>query len=132
MANSKQILAKIARNARQIGLEVVSESASAVVINNGSNDLTVSYVAASIDSPMGGVDPAVSPFLGIGVGNPGKVKIKSAINTAGDMTDILDSAVAAKVLALCAALANDIRLENSDASASADIRGHADLIGMGQ
>lgn len=133
MANSKQILQKMARNAKMLGLTVNSESQSAVVIENGSNDLTISYVDASFSpSVVGGVDSSVSPFLGIGVGNPGKIKIKSAINTAGDMTDILDSAVAAKVLAMVAALANDIRLENSDASASADIRGHSDIIGLGQ
>jgi len=44
----------------------------------------------------------------------------------------LDSETAAKVLAMCAALANNIMLENSDASFSAEIRGHADLIGLGQ
>lgn len=133
MANSAAILHKLARNAKMLGLTVNSESQSAVVIENGSNDLTISYVDASFSpSVVGGVDSSVSPFLGIGVGNPGKIKIKSAINTVGDMTDILDSAVAAKVLAMVAALANDIRLENSDASASADIRGHSDIIGLGQ
>lgn len=133
MANSAAILHKLARNAKMLGLTVNSESQSAVVIENGSNDLTISYVDASFSpSVVGGVDSSVSPFLGIGVGNPGKIKIKSAINTAGDMTDILNSAVAAKVLAMVAALANDIRLENSDASASADIRGHSDIIGLGQ
>lgn len=132
MANSVQILAKIARNAAQLGLTVNSQSATAVVIENGSNDLTVSYVNASIQSPMGGVDPSVSPFLGIGTGNPGKIKIKSATNANGDMTDILNTATAAKVLAICAAFANDIVLENSDASASAEIRGHSDVVGLGQ
>jgi hypothetical protein len=132
MANKKQILAKIARNAKQIGLTVNSESQTAVVIENGSNDLTVSYVDASIQSPMGGVSDASSPFLGIGIANPGKIKIKSAISTNDNMTDILDSVVAAKVLALCAGKANNIILENSDAAFSAEIPGHPDLLGMGE
>lgn len=132
MANSVQILAKIARDAAQLGLTVNSQTATAVVIENGSNDLTVSYVAASITSPMGGVDPAVSPYLGIGIGNPGKIKIKSAINTAGTIADVLDTLIVAKLLALCAGFANNIVLENSDASFSGEIRGHADLIGLGQ
>lgn len=132
MANSKQILAKIARDAAQLGLTVNSQSQSAVVIENGSNDLTVSYVSASIQAPMGGVDPSVSPYLGVGVANPGKIKVKSAVNTAGTIADVTDSLVAAKVLALCAGFANNILLENSDASFSGEIRGHADLIGMGQ
>ena len=133
MANSKQILQKMARNAKMLGLTVNSESQTAVVINNGSNDLTIGYVDASFSpSVIGGVDSSVSPYLGIGVGNPGKVRIKSAISTNDDMTDILDSAVAAQVLAMCAALANDIVLENSDASFSATLRGHSDIIGLGE
>lgn len=132
MANSKQILAKIARDAAQLGLTVNSQSASAVVIENGSNDLTISYVDASIDAPMGGVSPTASPYLGIGIANPGKIKIKSAITTADTIADVIDSDVAGKVLALCAGFANNIVLENSDAAYSLEIRGHADLIGMGQ
>ena len=131
MANSKQILAKIARNAEQIGLTVNSASDSAVVIENGSNDLTVSYVAASAQSPMGGVDGSVSPFLGIGIAKPGKIKIKSSSTAADNMSDILDSAIAAKVLMLAAGFANNILLENSDATFSAELPGHPDLIGMG-
>lgn len=131
MANRKQILAKIARNAKQIGLTVNSESQTAVVIENGSNDLTISYVDASIQSPMGGVSDSASPFLGIGIANPGKIKIKSAISTNDNMSDVIDSLVAAKVLALCAGHANNILLENSDAAFTGEIPGHPDLLGMG-
>ena len=132
MANSVQILAKIARDAAQLGLTVNSQTASAVVIENGSNDLTISYLPASIMSPQGGVDPTVSPYLGIGVANPGKIQIKSASTANDNITDVLDTLIAAKVLALCAGFANDIHLENLDATFTGDIRGHADLIGMGQ
>jgi hypothetical protein len=133
MANSKQILQKLARNAKMVGLTVNSESQTAVVIENGSNDLTIGYVDASFSpSVVGGVDGSVSPFLGIGVSNPGKIRIKSAVNAAGTIADVLDSSVAAQLLALCASMANDIRLENSDASFAADLRGHSDLLGMGQ
>ncbi len=133
MAQSKAILFKLARNAQVLGMTVVSQSETAVVIDNGSNDLTISYVdAVFTPSVLGGVDPQTSPFLGIGVGNPGQVKIKSAINTAGTAADVLDSLTAAKVLAMCAALANDLIIENSDASFSGQIRGHSDRIGLGQ
>ena len=131
MANSKQVLAKISREAQLMGLTVNSQSASAVVIENGSNDLTVSYDSASIQSPMGGVDPSVSPFLGMGIANPGKIKIKSAVNSAGSVADVLDSMVAAKLLAICSGFANNMILENSDASFRDEIRGHGDLVGMG-
>jgi hypothetical protein len=131
MANSRQILAKISREAKLMGLTVNSESASAIVIENGSNDLTVSYVAASIQSPMGGVDPSVSPFLGVGIAAPGAIKMKSAVSAAGTIADVTDTLVSAKLLAICAGFANDIVLENSDASFSGRIRGHGDLVGMG-
>jgi hypothetical protein len=133
MANSAAILQKLARNAKMLGLTVNSQSQTAVVIENGSNDLTIGYVDASFSpAVVGGVDSSVSPFLGIGVGNPGKIRIKSAANAAGTIADVLDSVVAAKVLAMCASMANDIALENSDASFSAVVRGHSDLIGMGE
>jgi hypothetical protein len=133
MANSAAILQKLARNAKMLGLTVNSQSQTAVVIENGSNDLTIEYVSASFSpAVVGGVDSSVSPFLGIGVGNPGKIRIKSAANAAGTIADVLDSVVAAKVLAMCASMANDIALENSDASFSAVVRGHSDLIGMGE
>lgn len=133
MANSAAILQKLARNAKMLGLTVNSQSQVAVVIENGSNDLTISYVDASFSpAVVGGVDSSVSPFLGIGVGNPGKIKIKSASTAADSIADVIDSAVAAQVLAMCAAMANDIVLENSDATFSANLRGHSDLIGLGQ
>ena len=130
MANSKQILAKIARNAAQQGLTVSAQSQTQVDISNGGNTLKVTYVSASIDSPMGGVDPSVSPFLGIGIANPGKIKIKGT--TGSTINATIDSATARKLLAICAGMANNIILESSDAAASEEIRGHSDLIGMGQ
>lgn len=132
MGNSVQILAKLARDAAQVGLTVNSQSQSAVVIENGSNDLTISYVAASIQAPMGGIDNTISPYLGIGVGNPGKLQLTSSIHTAGTIADVLDSVVAAKVLALMAGFANNILLSNDNASFTAEIRGQADVIGLGQ
>lgn len=133
MAQSKAILFKLARNAQVLGMTVVSQSDSAVVIDNGSNDLTISYVdAVFTPSVMGGVDPQTSPYLGIGVGNPGQIKIKSSSTASDTIADVLDSLTAAKVLAMCAALANDIILENSDATFSGTIRGHSDRIGLGQ
>ncbi len=133
MANSAAILQKMARNAKMLGLTVNSQSQTAVVIENGSNDLTISYLDASFSpSVVGGVDGSVSPFLGIGVGNPGKIKISGATTT-DTVAAVIDSVVAAKVLCMCAALANDIQLaSDSGATVVAEIRGHSDLLGMGQ
>lgn len=127
-----QIMAKIARNATQLGLTVNSNTGSAVVIENGSNDLTVSYVAPTITSPMGGIDPSVSPFLGVGVVNPGVLKVTSAIHTAGTIADVLDSAVAAKVLHMLGGFSNDKLLSNDDGSFTLSLRGDVDNLGLGQ
>lgn len=132
MANSVAILQKMARNAQQMGLTVNSQSQTAVVIENGSNDLTISYQAAVMTpSVVGGIDPTVSPFLGIGVGNPGQMVITSP-GTAGTVAGVIDSAVAAQVLAMVAALANDIILADSTHASICQLRGHSDLLGMGQ
>ena len=127
-----QLMAKIARNASQLGLTVLSQTGSAVVIDNASNDLTVSYVAASIDAPMGGVDGSASPFLGLGVVSPGKLKIKSSSTAADTIGDVLDSLVAAKVLHMLGGFANNVLLENSDATFTAELRGDVDNLGLGQ
>lgn len=127
-----QIMNKIARNATQLGLTVTSNTGSTVVISNGSNALTLSYVAASIQAPMGGVDGTVSPYLGIGVANPGALKMTSAINTNSNYTDVIDGLVAMKMLKMLGGFANDLVLSNSDASFTATLRGDVDLIGMGQ
>src|SRR6478736_4231318 len=121
MANSAAILHKLARNAKMLGLTVNSESQTAVVIENGSNDLTISYVDASFSpAVVGGVDSSVSPYLGIGVGNPGKVAISGA--SATTVATLIDSLVAAKVLAMVAALANDIQLLDSSQASLGSIR----------
>lgn len=123
MGNSKQILQKLARNAKMLGMTVNSESQTAVVIENGANDITIGYADASFSpSVVGGVDSSVSPFLGIGVGNPGKISITCA--------DAALSATGMKVLALCAATANDLQVSLN--SVVTEIRGHSDLIGLGQ
>jgi len=120
---AKQILQKLARNAKMLGLTVNSQNQSAVVIENGANDITISYKAAVFSpSVVGGIDDSVSPFLGIGSSNPGKIVITS--------TDAALNDVGMKVLAMCASTAND--LEVSLNSVVTEIRGHSDLIGLGQ
>jgi hypothetical protein len=125
------ILDKIARNCTMLGL-TATRSGDTVIVENGSNDLTISLVEASIMKPMGGIDPMVSPFLGIGIGNPCTIKVKSAISTADSIVDVVDSAVAVKLIKLLGGFTNDIRLENSDAAYTLEMRGHAEMIGVGQ
>jgi hypothetical protein len=131
MGMSVQILAKFARNAQIQGLVVSSQTATAVVIANGANALTVSYQNAQIQMPQGGVDPSVSPYLGIGVANPGKIVLQSATGTT--IPTLIDGVVAAQVFALLAAFANDIILMSDDGVTQlAVIKGTSDWIGMGQ
>jgi|SRR5579884_4205385 hypothetical protein len=131
MANVTAIMNKLARNAQVLGLTVNSQTASSVVIENGSNDLTISYQLASIQSPQGGVDPTVSPYLGIGIANPGQLVLTGA-GTAGTVGGVIDSAVAAQVLQMMSGMANDIIIADSTHPQIARLRGDADLLGMGQ
>ena len=117
MANKVQILAKIARDVQMLGLTVNSQSASAIVVENGSNDLTITYADASIAAPMGGIDSTVSPYLGMGVVQPGKIQITGSIVTKGSantFADLMDTIIAGKVLCLCHGFGNNILLTKPD------------------
>lgn len=127
MANKVQILDKIARNLEQLGMTVTRGSACEVVAQG----LTVSYTDADIQSPMGGVDGDISPFLGIGVANPGQIKIKG---DAGENTlaAIWTTSDKLQVLQQVAGHANDITVEAGDtATELAYLRGSADVLGLG-
>lgn len=132
MKNKSMIIGKLARNARMLGLTVLSQDHDKFVVDNGSNDLTVIYKEASFSpSVVGGVDDTSDPFLGAGTLAPGTIKIKSSINTANNITDIIDSSVAAQLLMICSSMGNDVILENSG-TLVITLRGHSDLVGVGQ
>lgn len=121
MANAVSILDKIERNCKQLGL-TTSRTSSSILVAEG---MTITYSAATIQAPMGGVDGSVTPFLGLGVANPGKIAIDLA---AAD----LDTRAKVQVLHVCAGHANSIVLSNAATSAvNGEIQGHADLLGMG-
>ncbi len=132
MAMKKQILDKLARNLEVLGMTVSRGSASQVVVENGSADVTVSYADATFSpSMMGGIDGSASPYLGIGVGAPGCLTLSVA--SADTLADALATATAVKVLCACASFANDIQVLESDGeSLLTRVRGHSDLIGMGE
>lgn len=138
MANKKQIMDKIARNLDMMKISYTRDVAS-ILVENGSNDLTISYVDADIQKPMGGVDGAVSPFLGMGVANPGILKLQGAsANSASALTvgDLLNTDIAARVFHVMSGFVNNINLAktNTGAGASLDVtvEGHPDLIAVGQ
>lgn len=126
------ILDKVVRYCEQLGLTINTRSTTSCVVENDSNDLTITLNPPDILAPMGGVSPDNSPFLGIGKANPAVFKVKSATSTSGDVTDVIDSLVAVKVLRALFGFANDVTLENGDASFTVTLRGHTDWIGLGQ
>ena len=132
MAAKKHVLNKIARNLEIQGESVSRGSEGQVVVANGSADITISYVDASFSpTMMGGVDGTVSPFLGIGIGNPGKLALRVA--SADALADVLATEKAIKAFAVCAGFANNIQLLRDDTGAVvAEVRGHSDLLGMGE
>ena len=129
MAQS-QILDKLARNLQQMGVSATRGATSVVIAS--ANVGSISLVDASVQSPMGGIDGSVSPFLGIGVAAPCKIKIKGAAGK-NTLAAILASSADAVVLAACARPANNIIIEAGDSVTQlAEIPGHPDMLGMGQ
>lgn len=128
MGNSQQILDKISRNLDQLNID---NARSADGVDVVVDSLVVSYDDADIQKPIGGVDGDVSPFLGLGIGNPGKIKIKGG---AGENTlaAIWTSELRMRVLRVCSGHANDIIVEAGDTTDElARMPGHQDLLGMG-
>jgi hypothetical protein len=119
MANITSISEKIARNAMILGYTVSAQGYDSfgnayVTITADTGTLSVYYLTAEIQLPMGGVSNTVSPYLGIGVGNPGQLLLVSSVSTAGTMADIVNGPISANVFAMCAGFANDLILANSD------------------
>ena len=125
--NKTQILAKIERNLKMLGVPATLGSQSVTV-----DSAVISCVDAAIQAPMGGIDGSSSPFLGIGVANPGQIKLKGAAGE-DSVGKIISSELRAKVLSVLCGFANDVIIEDGDsASVLASIPGHPDLKGMGQ
>ena len=131
MANPVQILDKISRNMKQRGYTAERVGETVEVAKTGGDKLTVSYVDASIQSPMGGIDDTNSPFLGIGTANPGQIKIKGAAGETS-ISAIIDTVEALSLMHEVAGYANDIVVESGDDTTElARIHGHEHLVGLG-
>jgi hypothetical protein len=118
MANITSISQKIARNAQILGYTVSAQGFDAfgnayVTITADTGTLSVYYLTAAIQLPMGGVSNTVSPYLGIGVANPGQLLIASSVSTAGSMADIINGPISANIFAMVAGMANDIVLADA-------------------
>ena len=129
MGMKEQILDKIKRNLDQLGI-AATRNAADVTLDASSR--VISYEDSDLKSPMGGVDPQVSPFLGIGITNPGQLKMKG---DAGENTvaAIMTDADTLRAWAVMGNFANDKILEAGDSATElARVEGHEDLAGMGQ
>lgn len=112
MANKVQILDKIERNCRQLGIAVTRNSSDQLTAAG----MVITYTEAVIQKPMGGIDGSINPFLGIGVANPGAIDIDTDPATLDQF----------RVLRMVSGMANDIQIP------SGRLEGSADLLGMGQ
>lgn len=137
MANSVQILNKIARAAEIAGLTVNSQTATQVIVDDGGDDILIKYQDADISAPMGGVDSDTTPFLGIGTANPGYIVFSR--NAAGNDTvdTVFDNVTAVKMFAICCGFANDVAVMDGNegvgtAAQLVRVKGNIDVIGLGQ
>lgn len=129
MGQKEAILDKIKRNLDILGI-AATRNQDDVTLDASSR--IISYEDSDIKAPMGGVDPDVSPFLGIGVANPGQLKMKGS-GGENAITAILDDEETLRAWGVMGNFANDKILEAGDTSAElARVEGHPDLIGMGQ
>lgn len=129
MGMKEQILDKIKRNLDILGIPA-TRNANDVTLDNSNR--IISYEDADIAKPMGGIDPATSPFLGIGVANPGKLKLKGD-NGENSVAAIMDDEETLRAWAVMGNFANDKILEAGDSATElAKVEGHTDLLGMGQ
>lgn len=133
MANDVQILDKIQRNLEQIGITVARDGAKLEAGN-----IKVQYQAAVIESPMGGIDDSASPFLGIGIANPGQIIVSGLLDADTAIADVLVDADDLRILRVVSGHGNTILVKagrTDDSILAADLavlEGHVDMLGMGQ
>ena len=129
MGMKDQILDKIKRNLDVLGI-AATRNTDDVTLDVDSR--IISYVDSDIKKPMGGIDPQVSPFLGIGVANPGQLKMKGA-GGQNTIAAIMTTEDTLRAWAVMGNFANDKVLEAGDTTSElARVEGQEDLQGMGQ
>lgn len=140
MANREQILDKIKRNLEIRGITVDADSVSASTGERylQAGNITIHYELADVASPMGGVSDAASPFLGIGVANPGSIIVAGLLDADAAIADVLATEEDLQILRICSGFANDIKVKAGKTDLSiiaanlAVLPGHADFNGLGQ
>lgn len=139
MANDVQILDKIKRNLQQLGITVSADAQSATTSRRylQAGNMTIHYVDADIQKPMGGIDDSINPYLGIGVANPGVIVVAGLLDADSAIADIVVDATDLRILRVICGHANDISIREGktdldvDGAELARLEGHVDLLGMG-
>lgn len=131
MSNQVEILDKLDRNLKQRAMPAERVGESVELTKTGGDKLIVTYTAAQIQSPMGGVDDSATPFLGIGTGNPGSITITADAAAETSIALMFDTVEALHLLTACAKFANDIVIVDGGATELARLPGHAHLLGLG-
>lgn len=148
MANPQAILDKVVRNMEQrgywnpgnstlpnpgyggAGVQVTEVGNTVQLTQANGHVITVTYVPKAVQSPMGGIDPTVSPYLGIGIAAPGSLQMQGQ---SGDNTfaAIFTDQSAAELLLELSGYANDVLVTAGSGTVLARIRGLDSLLGMG-
>ena len=128
MSRKQQMIDKLHRNLKQLGLAPVLGNESLVV-----GGLTLSLFNHSVQAPLAGIDNSIHPYvLGAGIFSPFIWKIKGAAGE-NSLSAIFDSSAAVHALAYLGAYSNDIVVEAGDTTAElAYIHGSSDLSMIGQ
>lgn len=133
MGNDVQILDKIQRNLESAGIAVVRGSSKLEAGN-----IKIQYEAADIQSPQGGIDDAVSPFLGIGIANPGSLIVSGLLDADSAIADIMVNEDDLRIMRVASGIGNTIKVKAGRTDDSildanlAVLEGHVDMLGMGQ
>ena len=127
------VINKIKRNLDMMGIaNTESNVGGQPQVTITSTGAVIAYQQLDLKAPLGGVDPSVSPFLGIAQANPGQITLQGA---AGQDTlgAILVNSDVVRAFGMICGFANDKIVLAGDTSAQlAYVEGHETLFNMGQ
>ena len=146
MANPTAILNKVLRNMEQrgywnpgnpngpapaSGVQIALVGSTIELTQVGGAVLNVTYVPKAVQSPMGGVDPTVSPYLGIGIGAPGLLQLQPANPATTTIPGIFTDQSSVELMVELSGYANDLQILGGTGGQLALIHGMDSWLGLG-
>ena len=129
MGQMVPVLSKIKRNLDMMNIPCTQSAASVTLT---ASSVVIGYQQLDLKEPLGGVNPAVSPFLGIAQANPGQITLKGAAGQ-NTLAAILVSADVVRAFGMLCGFANDKLVIAGDTTAElAYVEGMSTLYNMGQ